>query len=235
MISYDSKTLTKAVAAICPDIQARMRDPVLNFDERSLWWELSSCVLSSQVPYALATAAADAIDASHLLQDRGRDSSVLVEPLIQVLSAPLLVGGRFRCYRFPKSRAAQLAATRGAVTEHGDSLRMLLDRFSDATDARAWLVGNAPGIGPKQASMFLRNVGLSYDLAILDRHVLSYMAALGIYSEPTFSIVGLTQYRKHEAVLRGYAQELDCPVGLLDWAIWIVMRIASRGAEPMPT
>jgi len=79
--------------------------------------------------------------------------------------------------------------------------------------------------------MFLRNVGVSYDLAILDRHVLNYMAALGIYSGTGGSIASLAQYRRLEAVLRAHADHLACPVGLLDWAIWIVMRVANRKME----
>ncbi len=83
--------------------------------------------------------------------------------------------------------------------------------------------------------MFLRNTGFSYDLAVLDRHVLGYMAALGIGKETGRFISGLPQYRRQEAFLKSYADRLGSPVGLLDWAIWIVMRVAqspnSRGAD----
>lgn len=230
---YGPERLSNAVAAICPDIRARVRRPAMPPDERRLWWELSSCILSSQVPYSLAVAAADAIDAVGLLLDNRRDQESLTSRLVEVLSKPLTVEGRFRAYRFPVARARHLAATHAAVTNEAQSLRVLLDRFRDAAEARAWFVTFAPGIGPKQASMFLRNAGVSYDLAILDRHVLSYMAALGIYSGANLSIAGLAQYRRHEIVLRDHARDLDCPVGLLDWAIWIVMRVANRKMEPV--
>lgn len=233
MNAYGPKYLSNAVAAICPDIQARVQHPATPPDERRLWWELSSCILSSQVPYSLAVAAADAIDAEGLLLDTCRDQESLTSLLVEVLSAPLSVEGRSRAYRFPVTRARHLAATQTAVTNKAPSLRMLLDQFHDAAEARAWFVRYAPGIGPKQASMFLRNAGVSYDLAILDRHVLSYMAALGIYSGANLSIAGLAQYRRHEIVLSDHARDLDCPVGLLDWAIWIVMRVANRKMEPV--
>lgn len=111
------------------------------------------------------------------------------------------------------------------------SLSNLIDNFHDASQARAWFVAHAPGLGPKQASMFLRNVGMSYDLAILDRHVLDYMAAIGIYKGSKYSISTLSQYNVSEAALRDHSDSLDCPVGLLDWAIWIVMRIAKQPLE----
>jgi N-glycosylase/DNA lyase len=235
MNAYGPENLSNAVAAICPDVQARVDCATALPDERCLWWELSSCILSSQVPYALAVAATDAIDAEGLMLDKHHNSEALTLRLVSLLSTPLSVEGRPRAYRFPVVRARQLAATRDAVTGEAGSLHALIEGFNDATEARAWLVKHAPGIGPKQASMFLRNVGVSYDLAILDRHVLNYMAALGIYSSQNLSIGCLAKYHKHEAVLRDYADGLDCPVGLLDWAIWIVMRVASQKIEPVPT
>ena len=213
---YAPERLSSAVAAICPDVQARVARPSTQPDERELWWELSSCILSSQVPYALAVAATDAIDAEGLLLDSCRDPESLTARLLEVLSKPFSVEGRSRAYRFPIARARHIAATRAAITGEARSLRALVDRFRDAAEARAWFVTHAPGIGPKQASMFLRNVGVSYDLAILDRHVLNYMTALGIYSGTGLSIASLVQYCRLEAVLRDHADHLECPVGLLD-------------------
>jgi N-glycosylase/DNA lyase len=235
MNEYGSECLSNAVSAICQDVRARVGRAIALPDERCLWWELSSCILSSQVPYALAVAATDAIDANGLLIDKHQNSEALALRLIAVLRTPLSVGDRPRAYRFPVVRARQLAATRNIVTAAAGSLRALVEGFHDAAETRAWLVRQVPGIGPKQASMFLRNIGVSYDLAILDRHVLNYMSALGIYSGSNISIGRLAQYHKHEAVLRAHAKNLDCPVGLLDWAIWIVMRVANRKAEPVPT
>lgn len=233
MNAYGPENLSNAVAAICPDVRTLIDQPTTPPDERRLWWELSSCILSSQVPYALAVAAANAIDAKRLLLDEHRDAEALTPSFIEVLSTPLSVEGRPRAYRFPVARALHLAATRAIVTAKAGSLHALVDGFHDAAEARAWFVSHAPGIGPKQASMFLRNAGVSYNLAILDRHVLNYMTALGIYSGANLSIAGLAQYRKHEAVLRDHADHLDCPVGILDWAIWIVMRVANRKMEPV--
>ncbi|WP_264253765.1 8-oxoguanine DNA glycosylase [Pantoea ananatis] len=198
-------------------------------DERHLWWELSCCILSSQVPYPLAMAAADAIDARGFLYQTGENQEDLAERLFEVLSFPLDVEGKKRSYRFPKAKAGHLASTWAAVAGTGVSLKTLISR--DVNDARAWLVAHACGIGPKQASMFLRNCGVTYDMAVLDRHVLNYMSAQGIYSGTQASISGLSKYARYEQQLRDHARELDCPVGLLDWAIWIVMRVANRKQE----
>jgi N-glycosylase/DNA lyase len=230
MNSYAPETLSKAVAAICPDIQFQVENAMV-LDERRMWWELSCCILSSQVPYTLAVAAADEIDKQGLLHKVMCSPKSIVAHLVEILSSPLLVEGKYRNYRFPIARAHQLAATHSAVLRKANSLNDLINSFSNAAKGRDWLVNNAPGLGPKQASMFLRNVGISYELAILDRHVLNYMTALGIYSGKTLSISGLTQYRHYEIALREHAKGLNCAVGMLDWAIWIVMRVANKNKE----
>jgi len=233
MNRYTPEALSRAVAAICPDIQLRVATAEGVPDEQRLWWELSSCILSSQVPYALAVAAANAIAAKCSLINIYHNKELLASRLVEVLSTPLLVDGRCRAYRFPVARAHQLAATHTAVNRDARSLRELVDRFRNAEESRTWFVTNAPGLGPKQASMFLRNAGVSYDLAILDRHVLTYMSALGLFSGKNKSISSLAQYHRHEDVLRDHADNLNCPVGLLDWAIWIVMRVANQKMEPI--
>ncbi len=230
MNSYTPETISKAVAAICPDIQSYIVAPMVS-DERRMWWELSCCILSSQVPYSLAVAAADAIDHNELFYQARVTQESMAQRLIKILSNPLLVEGKPRSYRFPIARSHQLAATYSVVLQEAASLSDLVNSFSNAAEGRNWLVKYASGMGPKQASMFLRNIGISYELAILDRHVLHYMSALGIYSGESSSISSLSQYCRHEIVLQEHAKGLDCSVGMLDWAIWIVMRVANQNKE----
>ena len=189
------------------------------------------CILSSQVPYSLAVSAANAVDAKELLLDEKTDIYVLYQKLLDVLVTPLDVEGRLRKYRFPDKRSRQVSIARQIVSKEYGTLTNFLENSLDAVEARTWLINHVPGIGPKQASMFLRNVGVSYELAILDRHVLNYMSAWVFYSGKELFISNIKNYKKCEAVLKVHAEELDCSVGLLDWAIWIVMRVANRNAE----
>lgn len=226
MINIAPRQLENAVAAICPDIAARVERCRREPNERRLWWDLSCCVLSSQVPYPLAVAAADAIDRQDVMLGEASQATTLASGIARILSEPLQVEGHLRHYRFPTARAQHLAKTRVAVTKSAGNLQNLLSTFSNAPKARSWFVANAPGLGPKQASMFMRNTGVSYDLAVLDRHVLGYMAALDIGKETGHFISGLSRYRRQEALLKSYADGLGVRVGLIDWAIWIVMRVA---------
>lgn len=215
----------RAVTAICPDIQARIDTPRPDkIDDRALWWELSCCILSSQVPYGTASAAADAIAQAELLLAPASDQAALAAALEDILMHRVALDGRPVRYRFPGSRAKQLAAAHTAVHRRDASLSALVQGFGDASQARQWLVEHIPGAGPKQASMFLRNSGLTYSLAILDRHVLNYMSALGISDHAHPYVSGLSTYLRLEQTLREHAARIGYDVGLLDWAIWIVMR-----------
>jgi N-glycosylase/DNA lyase len=74
--------------------------------------------------------------------------------------------------------------------------------------------------------MFLRNVGASFDLAILDVHVLRFLHLMEVLSEQPVKVSVLAGYERVEAVVRHYAESMGRAVGYLDWAIWITMRAA---------
>ncbi|WP_372090119.1 hypothetical protein P7L79_11770 [Tistrella mobilis] len=222
----DAARLEYAITLICPEIEERVKRAQSTLDERSLWRELSCCLLSSQVPYGLAAATADALDKRQLLLNTSAPEAELADEIFTVLRQPVLVNGSFRNYRFPKSKSIQLASARASISQESGELCSLVYAFGNAACARAWLVSNVSGIGPKQASMFLRNTGISYDLAVLDRHVLNYMSVIGLYDGTGRAISKLAQYHAQENKLIAHANRLGFAVGLLDWAIWIVMRVA---------
>jgi N-glycosylase/DNA lyase len=218
--------LERAVVSIYSDVEERAFSVPVATEERLLWKEFSCCVLSSQVPYPLAVAAADAIDREDVLLSDASDETE--ERLVSILSAPLNVDGSFRRYRFPASRGRQLAAARIAISNHAGTLGSLLKTDQDPASLRLWFVNNTLGMGPKQASMFLRNCGVSYDLAVLDRHVLEFMTRMGLCSDTQSSISTMPAYYRRENTLRYYATNLGAAVGLIDWAIWIVMRMFDK-------
>ena len=168
------------------------------------------------------------IEEAGILSDAAPD--FLSDALRRVLATPLCVNGRMRRYRFYNTKADQLARS-WIVFQSEGGLRSLIDGFEQDQDARAWLVHCAPGLGPKQASMFLRDIGFSQDLAVLDRHILDYMALVGLHSAGARNVAGLGRYRKLEDQLRVHASDLGYSLGDLDRAIWVVMRVRSDAAH----
>jgi N-glycosylase/DNA lyase len=219
--------IRRAVGVVGAEIDRQLStDAPQPWTESRLWTELACCMLSSQVPYETAQAAAVRLEASGLFLKEGAAPRELEVALAELLRCPFDIGGASRRYRFPDSRARQLTATIMEVRREARGLSDLLGSFGDIEIARGWFVTNAKGLGPKQASMFLRNVGASYDLAVLDRHLINYMMMMGLTADPK-PTRSMADYRRDEIVLRDHAASFGLPVGFLDWAVWIVMRVAN--------
>jgi N-glycosylase/DNA lyase len=87
----------------------------------------------------------------------------------------------------------------------------------DEFAAREWLVKNISGLGWKESSHFLRNVGYK-NLAIIDRHVLNVMDQYGLARKPK----ALTKktYLKFESILQKLADRLNMTQAELDMYLW---------------
>ena len=196
--------------------------------EEELWEELICCVLSSQITYEIARAYA-----KHLIDKRLighelpiKDLNKIEISVRNVLRTPIKIENRKVSYRFPNIRARQIADIHQTVNNYGTSLSNILYSVNDPHDLREFLINHFSGIGPKQASMFIRNIGFSYDLAILDKHVINYMQVTNMCKN--IGIPGKKEYLSVEAELVKYASDIGYKVGFVDWAIWIVMRVARR-------
>jgi N-glycosylase/DNA lyase len=231
MNTPNSQVLQTVVLKLCPLIKKRIELAARRiFAERDLIYELVCCVLSSRVPFELARAATDRMAQWLLLE---ADEWKTLKPsfhgrMLEVLLTPIQLNGRTRRYRFPRVRARQLEETRKALMRVNGGLPALIDSSIEVLEARRRLVREVSGFGPKQASMFLRNVGRSYDLAILDSHVLRFGRATGVLSgkAPT----SLRQYEQLENSFRQYAETTGYSVGCVDSAVWITMQAAKASA-----
>ena len=83
-------------------------------------------------------------------------------------------------------------------------------------DAREYIVENIYGLGLKEASHFLRNVGY-FDLAIIDRHILRFLNQIGTSN---LKLKNKKDYYLGESVLKSIATSLNIQVGLLDLFIF---------------
>ena len=89
-------------------------------------------------------------------------------------------------HRFPNNRAAYVFETREYLRDRcGLQLREALKGFTLADERRDFLAANrnVRGIGYKEASHFLRNVGYR-GYAILDKHVLTRLAEFEVIESP---------------------------------------------------
>jgi len=79
---------------------------------------------------------------------------------------------------------------------------------------RGWLVKNVKGVGYKEASPFLRNVGY-FDVAILDRHILTLM-------NEDKKALSKKRYLKIENKFRQLASKLGMSCAELDLYMWYI-------------
>ena len=116
-------------------------------------------------------------------------------------------------YRCPNKRAYYIAQAR----KHKEALAEMIRSDACDKEIRDWLVKNVLGLGCKEASHFLRNIGYT-DLAIIDFHIVDILAEHGIIEEP--KTLSKSKYMEIEQILRDLAEETDVTLSELDLYLW---------------
>ncbi len=218
-------SLERAVRALCPQIANRSESIVTPKDEETLWRELTCCILGSQVKNEVAQAATEAIF-SECVPWSSKTHVHLRAQAEAILRKPICVNQRWVRYRFPESRARYFSDAAMNVKTCEGSLSNLVTRQDDPRKLRESLVELVPGVGYKQASMFLRNISVTYQLAILDAHVLDFMDCVGLARRGKNRFLSKEIYLEREGLLNKYAHHVGYDLGVVDLAIWVVMRTA---------
>ncbi|MBW3622586.1 MAG: hypothetical protein KY468_04160 [Armatimonadetes bacterium] len=139
----------------------------------------------------------------------------------------LLTGDReelreaLRGQRFYNVRSGFLHATREYLKECCDlRLKEKLFGFEDPQERRDWLALNPRivGIGMKEASHYLRNVGFK-GYAILDKHILRGLHELGVLDTPN-PPGKPDRYREIETKLHAFSREVGIDADELDLLLW---------------
>jgi len=154
----------------------------------------------------------------------GRAISELAErSLLLKGSAPSIEAVLRRCgVRFPRNKSRYIVETRRLLdspTREGRILeRLLSSQGQDPVGLRDDLVKTVRGMGYKEASHFLRNIGYS-GLAILDRHILRTLRRAGVI-ERVPTALSRSVYLEIEEKFKRYAQSLGIPPDCLDLVMW---------------
>lgn len=197
-----------------PPIWSRMNDD-------DLWRELVACVLGSRVRFEAAHAAIERMDEMGLLTERRRSRRFDQYEKDTVVA---LSGG----YPFYRVRAKQIRRAAEHLYGNRRSVREFLDDAQDAREARRRLASELPGLGPKQASLFLRNIGYATHVAVLDVHVLTYMCWVGLTEEIVKSISTVRKYEKLEDSFIEYSYSFGYTPDHFDLAVWVVVKVAKE-------
>jgi N-glycosylase/DNA lyase len=119
-----------------------------------------------------------------------------------------------RGYRFPNARAKYICGAR----KHKNRLKSVLIAFPPEA-AREWLADNITGLGYKESSHFLRNIGIDR-VAIIDFHIIDLLARHGLIKKPKSKSLARRQYLEIERTLGEIASRSGITQGELDLYLW---------------
>ena len=172
--------------------------------EEDIFAELTFCILTPQSrAKSCWNAVMKLLDGNLLL--RGKTNKIIKE----------LNGVRFKY----KKAGYIIEARKTFVVNGRVSVRSKIKEFNENKDAREWLVNNVRGLGFKEASHFLRNIGLGENIAILDRHILKNLSLLGLIEEVPHSL-SRKIYLELENKMMKFADMVKIPISHLDLVMW---------------
>ena len=116
-------------------------------------------------------------------------------------------------YRFPNVRANYVIESRKLIKELEDTLK---DSKNEA-NLREWIVKNVKGLGYKEASHFLRNVGFQ-DYAIIDFHIVDLLVKYHLINKP--KTMTKSKYLEIEGILKELGEKLKLNMAQLDLYLW---------------
>lgn len=122
--------------------------------------------------------------------------------------------------RFNDNKAQYIVQARNMFSKDGNlKLKPRITSYYNPFELREWLVENVKGLGYKEASHFMRNIGMGEEFAILDRHILRNIVQLGVIPEIPQTLTK-KRYLEIEEKLRRFSKEIGIPMADLDLLLW---------------
>jgi N-glycosylase/DNA lyase len=201
--------------------------------EHFYWKELVACIIGSRTRAEIAHAAmATLINDGHLRLPYAEISMRNYQNrILKALTATLAYkkDGRlsFFHYPFPHQKSKYITECARNIYRTG-TLTELVNSHNDCRTLRRTVCMRCIGIGPKQASLFIRNTGISRKVAVLDTHILEYMRILRLLHADERPPTTIASYEKKEQAFSRYATMLGYDIWVLDMAVWFVMRVYKK-------
>ena len=144
--------------------------------------------------------------------------SLLQSGARQEMTSALVAAG---AHRFPNARPGYIIVTRDYLRETCSMrLREQLLSFRNPIERRDWLAQDpgVKGLGYKEASHFLRNIGFK-GYGILDKHIVRSLYELNVIDSPK-PPASRGQYLETEARMRQFARSIRINFDELDLLLW---------------
>lgn len=229
--SISLSAINNAIREVCLALENKVQQPPIwpRMAEDDLWRELVACILGSRVRFEVAHSAMKRMEKRRLFCQQRRSSTFhqYEQDVMEALSERGAPGNTNR-YPFFHVRSNQIRQAAERLYESGNTLRSFLEDSRGILDARRRLALEVAGLGPKQASLFLRNIGYASNVAVLDIHVLTYMNWVGLTETLIKSVSTLRKYETLEDAFIEHAYSFGFTPDQFDLAVWVVMRVAKE-------
>lgn len=116
-------------------------------------------------------------------------------------------------YRFPNIRAKYIVEARNLILDIEKKINSNVDEMM----LREWLAKTIKGLGYKEASHFLRNIGFK-NIAIIDFHIIDILDEFGIIQKP--KTLTKKKYTEIEQVLKKIGERVKLDLDELDLYLW---------------
>ncbi len=164
--------------------------------ERALFKEICFCILTANYSAAGGMRVQEAVG----------------DGFITLSEKKLAAALRKSKHRFPNVRAAYIVEARKHIPVLRSNVRNMEEHI-----LRDWLAVEVKGLGYKEASHFMRNIGFE-DVAIVDFHIVDFLVKHKMIVRP--KTLSKKNYLVVEEVLRKLAHKLKMGLGELDLYLW---------------
>ncbi len=192
-------------AVKCSEISGRL-------DDFKRVWEGSEEKVFEELCFCLLTPQSKALHADRVIRK-------LLEEKLLYEGDEASMKKHMNYIRFHHTKARHITLARKQFLERGKvKIKGKIDG-NNPHEMREWLVKNVKGLGYKEASHFLRNVGLGEDMAILDRHILRNLAELGVIKRMPKTLTR-KQYLDMEERMKQFCKGVGIKPSELDLLLW---------------
>ena len=175
--------------------------PVETEDDYRIFEELCFCIFTANTSAEMGLKAVDAVR-NVLVNGTANDMTRRLEGI----------------YRFPNIRASFIVDARNYLKNSINfKIKDKIKSFNDSNELRKFFVKNIKGIGYKEASHFLRNIGFR-GYAILDKHIMNSMYEFNVLNKN----IKLTpkNYLEIEQKFKDFAKDVGIDMDELDLLLW---------------
>ncbi len=181
------------------EIRSRLRE-FKNIPSSDYFYELVYCLLTPQ------SSAVNAGKAVCVLREHNFQNTAF-DPELYLHQKDYYI-------RFHKTKAKHLLH----VKEQFSAIEQHLANGNSSNDLREWLAMNVRGLGWKEASHFLRNIG-HRNLAILDRHILKNLIRIGTLKSLPKTLTA-KHYKRIEKKFQTFSLNIGIDMDELDLLFW---------------